>query len=177
MNSTPTFLYVRNLEQAAAMMELDGQISDGMWENARPLEHWHPWCDATVVVAEGDQKLGRTFNARKDNYNLTSPELMKYVGLRMLGTIRIARRFGLAVAQKLEFLTDTDGKVGVFETWNEQNLIAALAIFNAENEVLVTDLETFKSFLLTATTNQSYTMKMMLADLRDLKAIFRTRLW
>ena len=114
-------LYVRNIEQAAAMLELDGQISDGKWENASPQNHWEVWCSAEVVVAgsgntesegHGTPAVGRTFNARKDNYNFLDAELLSIVGKRMLGTIRIARVFGLEVAEHLEYATDTDGHIG-----------------------------------------------------------------
>src|SRR5476649_430202 len=101
-------LTVRNIEQAAAWLELDGQISDGFWENATPHDHYKPWCNAMVRVAntgEPIEVLGRNFYARKDNYNFTSPELLDVVGKRMLATVRIARRFGLEVASILEHVS------------------------------------------------------------------------
>lgn len=60
-------LNVRNIEQAAAFLELDGQLSDGMWENTKPYDHWKPWCDAAVVIEPNN--VGRNFFAPKDNYN------------------------------------------------------------------------------------------------------------
>jgi hypothetical protein len=83
-------LRVRNVQQKILWdEELSGQISDGMWENASPWDHWQPWCDADVVVAP-DGNVGRTFWARKDSYLFTSQELLSIVGDRMLGYVRDA---------------------------------------------------------------------------------------
>jgi hypothetical protein len=62
-------------------IELSGQISDGMWENTRPFEHWKVWCDCKVEVGT---ELGRDFYAVKDNYAFNSSELLDVVGDRML---------------------------------------------------------------------------------------------
>jgi hypothetical protein len=107
-----TTLNVRNEAQKVLMEELDGQISDGMWENARPYDHWKVWCEARVVV--DPTNVGRDFWAMKDNYNLTSRLLLEVVGDRMIADV-------------------------------------------------------------VAKTGKPYDMKAMLADLRDLKAIFKTR--
>lgn len=59
--------------------EICGQLSDGMWENTNPHDHWKAWCDATAVI--GDE-IGRNFSVRKDGYRLTG--LIEYVGDRMV---------------------------------------------------------------------------------------------
>jgi hypothetical protein len=83
-------LRVRNVRQKILFdEEISGQISDGMWENSRPFDHWKPWCDADVVVAE-DGNVGRTFWASRDNYLITSKELLDIVGSRMVGYVRDA---------------------------------------------------------------------------------------
>lgn len=80
-------LNVRNEQQRILLEEeLKGQISDGMWENARPDSHWIVWCDATVVV--DPENVGRDFYARKDNYNLTAPLLLEIVGDRMVEAVQ-----------------------------------------------------------------------------------------
>lgn len=79
-------LTVRNEAQKILFdQELSGQISDGMWENARPNDHWQPWCNAEVVVGTN---VGRNFYARKDNYNINSSELLSIVGDRMLESVQ-----------------------------------------------------------------------------------------
>lgn len=83
-------LRVRNVAQQILFVEeLSGQISDGMWENAQPFDHWQPWCECDVVVAT-DGNVGRTFWARKSNYLITGKELLDIVGERMLGYVRDA---------------------------------------------------------------------------------------
>lgn len=80
-------LNVRNEAQKVILeKEMFGQISDGMWENTSPHDHWEPWCDATVVV--DPTNVGRNFYARKDNYNLNNKELLEIVGQRMLEEVQ-----------------------------------------------------------------------------------------
>lgn len=79
-------LTVRNEAQRILFTEeLAGQISDGMWENTRPNDHWEVWCRAEVVVGPN---VGRDFYARKDNYNLNSSALLDCVGDRMLESVQ-----------------------------------------------------------------------------------------
>jgi len=75
-------LYVRNYEQKVLWdFELLGQISDGAWENASPMNHWKYWSDPAKVDASNP---GYTGYARKNNYNFTSPDLLKIIGYRMM---------------------------------------------------------------------------------------------
>lgn len=100
-------LTVRTLEQAALFdLELKGQISDGMWEDARPGNHYEVWCGADVVV--GDE-VGCNFRARKTNYQFDSPELISIVGTRMILYVKLARAFGLKKACKLRNCFDLMG--------------------------------------------------------------------
>lgn len=79
-------LTVRNQAQKILFdEELSGQISDGMWENSRPYDHWEPWCGAEVVVG---LNVGRNFYAKKDNYNFTNKDLLDVVGDRMVEAVR-----------------------------------------------------------------------------------------
>lgn len=82
-------LNVRNrAQQVLFEKELKGQISDGMWENTRPDDHWQVWSGATIRVAESAETLGRNFYAQKDNYNFTSRDLLDVVGDRMIEYVR-----------------------------------------------------------------------------------------
>ena len=81
-----------NTQAALFKFELAGQISDGHWENTRPMRHWEVWCDATIVVGE---KAGRNFHAIKDNYNFAAKDLLDCVGGRMLVIARLALKYGL----------------------------------------------------------------------------------
>jgi hypothetical protein len=151
-------LNVRNLEQAALWLELDGQISDGQWENARPYDHYKVWCLATVRVEPAN--VGRDFYAQKDNYNFSAPDLLKVVGRRMLATARVARALGIDVAGKLQHhLSCEDGMP-------EDSAHTARAL----GEAGVT-LEA----VMRACADQSYGMADMKRDLADLKGIVKTK--
>lgn len=80
-------LAVRNEPQKILFdEELSGQISDGMWENTVPHNHWEVWCDAEVIV--DPRNVGRDFYAVRDNYNFVNRELISIVGDRMLQAVQ-----------------------------------------------------------------------------------------
>ena len=68
--------------------EIQGQLSDGIWENASPHYHWNVWCNAKVTVGED---AGRNFYADKTGYNMFL--VIEYVGDRVLR--ETSERFGL----------------------------------------------------------------------------------
>lgn len=97
----------RNLVQVALFdEELRGQLSDGYWENTRPLDHWRPWCDATAVVAKKGEIVGRNFYADKDNYAFDSSKLLECVGDRMLEICRRVAGAGFTMKMMKEELRD-----------------------------------------------------------------------
>lgn len=80
-------LRVRNrAQQILFMKELRGQISDGMWENTVPFNHWAAWSNTKVVV--DPKNLGRNFSVAKDNYQLNAKALLSVVGDRMVGEVQ-----------------------------------------------------------------------------------------
>ncbi len=62
--------------------ELVGQISDGMWENSSPRNHWRDPCDATVAVDATNPRIEGFYPKRA--YGFASPTLLEIVGDRML---------------------------------------------------------------------------------------------
>src|SRR6266487_2282190 len=125
-------LYVRTLAQKILWdEELAGQISDGMWENTKPHNHWEPWCDATAVVAPGN--VGRTFYADKDNYQLNSKDLLSIVGDRMLGAVRARLGLDYSRADMMKDLADLKKimKISVAKLTDEEQ---AKAVLNAVSE-------------------------------------------
>jgi hypothetical protein len=62
--------------------ELCGQLSDGMWENSRPHDHYKRPC-AAVVTCNPWQPAGRNFYHEK-HYNFASKMLVDCVGERMI---------------------------------------------------------------------------------------------
>lgn len=82
-------LRVRNLAQKVLWeQELTGQLSDGNWENARPYDHWEPWCDADCVV--DPDNVGRDFYAQRDSYGFNRSDLLEIIGERMVEYVRVA---------------------------------------------------------------------------------------
>lgn len=93
-------LTVKNYIQKVLFdVEICGQLSDGKWENTYPFNHWEPWSECEVVVGEN---VGRNFSARKDNYGLTSNDLLDVVGDRMVAQANMAEN-GIEVNMIREF--------------------------------------------------------------------------
>ncbi len=164
-------LTVQNVEQAACFLELDGQISDGFWENAKPYDHYKPWTSCEVVVAASatmdDARLGRNFYAQKDNYNFTAPELLSVVGRRMLGVVRIARAFGIAMAETFEHRVDcSDGKID----WTDMTNLRAATDWA---ETLGVNSIEVKNRIDAALVDETYGMRELKSDLIRLKAIVK----
>lgn len=97
-------VYVANAAQKALLdFELLGQISDGHWENSRPMNHWKAWCHSEVVVRP--EKTGISFlPVRK--YDFAAYELLRIVRTRMILYVRLAARFNAEDVQAAELLFD-----------------------------------------------------------------------
>jgi len=67
--------------------ELKGQISDGNWENSRPLDHYKIMCDAEVKVA--DDGVGKLNFTPKRKYNFADKDLVRSVGHRMMWYVKL----------------------------------------------------------------------------------------
>lgn len=78
-----TIKFRNKVQVALFMKELRGQISDGLWENSKPVDHWKVPCSAKVSVATDQKELGPSFMPARA-YNFASSELLEYVGDRML---------------------------------------------------------------------------------------------
>lgn len=80
----PTLFVETEVQKVLFEKELRGQISDGAWENASPINHWEPWSACKVEVV-GNGPTGRNFDVKKANYRFTS--IVPVVGDRMLQTV------------------------------------------------------------------------------------------
>lgn len=185
-DTTKNTINFRNAQQAALFThELQGQFSDGHWENTMPFDHWHPWCEATAAV--DPEHLGRNFPAYRDNYNLVSKDLLEAVGGRMIVIARIAQsNIDDELAAQLrccaDFNTEEDGTIDFFQY--KANIHKFAANENAdigtgknvnkywsskrdncrwdEMETAVRELNVM-----------AYGMKELKVDLRDMKKIFK----
>lgn len=158
-------LRVRNIEQAALFqLEIVGQLSDGMWENSTPREHWRPWCKCNVVV--NDKNVGRDFWAPRDRYALASKSLLDVVGKRMLTYVKLARKYGIKLAGQIEtVLCDLDGSfIGVKSNqseWYRKELETVMASVDIIDAMHVIEADT-------------YTMRDLRRDLNELRVAMQT---
>ncbi len=188
MENTKGILFVRNRAQKVLFQkELQGQISDGMWENAKPHNHWKDW--GTDDVQIGTDKFGRTFYANKDNYNISSKELLDCVGDRMLFAVifdKYVTQFrGVTIddldicsipehhrdyedAFKTKIVEGINGDT--VEVWENGWMKYTREICKKYN-LGPADFELMGSGII------KYDMADMRKDLNDLKVIFRNHLW
>lgn len=155
-----SLLNFRNpVQQALFECELMGQISDGMWENAKPYDHWKKWGECDVDCSP-NKPLGRTgFWPRKDNYNFASPELLDVIGERMvwLANLAEAQQFSIDDLRSFYDFTDRDSTE---KYWVEKRA-QCIKIFGSYKT-----LDAIRR-------NGSYDMKKLKAELTDMKSIIR----
>jgi hypothetical protein len=86
------------------MCEMQGQLSDGYWENTHPLDHWKIWRD----LKWNDIKIGEQIGAKdispwaKRNYNFSARQLLEVVGNRLRFKIVLFKLFPNVVGPLLE---------------------------------------------------------------------------
>lgn len=79
----PKIIFENHIQQILYECEMKGLISDGMWENSKPYDHWHIMCDATTSV-DSEGLLPRMNFKPKRRYNFNDDELFEAIGDRML---------------------------------------------------------------------------------------------
>lgn len=154
----------KNVSQAAVWYnELLGQISDGMWENTRPYDHWKAWNRADVIVDAANP--GRDFHAFKDNYNINSRMLLEIVDERMLFYARLALVPGVEfkVLREYERFLASDGTIKTI--LNEGKYYDDL-----REKMIALPLDKWGMEL----AQVKYTRKDLLKDLKEMKTIIKT---
>lgn len=151
----------RNLVQKNLFdIELSGQISDGHWENARPMDHWKDWCNTNTEVGE---KVGRDFYTQKDNYNLSDKFLLDCVGDRMLNICKMT----LAGFTKEEINLCYDNSLEDLEKYSKDG-----------NQYWIDKLESYKKVgldRLLKAKDIKFEMKDMRKELKDMKLIMKIK--
>lgn len=148
-------------------LEITGQLSDGMWENATPHDHWKPWCDAESAVAGPGEKVGRNFYVRKAGYALTSRALLDIIGGRMIGYIRIYRALGEAAARALHHRVDCDGTLSTLYLKYPND-----AYWQKEKQVI--EDNGGADVIAKALADKTYDMDLLLVDLSAIKRAMKT---
>jgi hypothetical protein len=169
-------LVVGNIAQKILFLtEMQGQISDGQWENARG-DHWKAWSNLDWDKVGVGDNIGRKFHAERDGYNFTNPELLDVVGSRMLYKVNLYKKYPKIVEPILKtdhwLLPDDyqDAKT-VFEGQHIKNNDPNDYWAKKRQKLIDAGLtlEMFKD----ATENPAYTEKEMRKDLRGLKKSFK----
>lgn len=153
-------VYVQNAVQATLYhTELTGQMSDGMWENSLPRDHWKIPGNATVVVDATNPRLD--FTPRR-SYGFT--KLIEYVGDRMLQAARARLKFPNASDSAIRSL-DSDyvwDQCGEYYDKVKALLTSEFGINNKAEQALV--LKALESY--------PYTIKDLKQDLRAIQKLF-----
>ena len=158
--------------------ELQGQFSDGMWENAAPHDHWKFWCGLTAVVVNGDPRVVTThsYECKKAGYNIAS--LYPIVGERMLAYGRMGR------AMELSGLGNRDDAAAFYALTQAAEHLQDFDIITFEGIKLAGEFPThpwaYESIarvslpLATAFYGTKYEMRDMRADVASIKRAMKT---
>lgn len=133
--------------------EILGQMSDGMWENTKPDNHWVFW--GKMNVALGTPKLDSSEPPVKSSYNLAG--LLEYVGDRMVNI----GRMGKAGAD--ESVTHHGGAEDMPSTFEEFKNMQTKGDYTAGKLQKITDDLAQKYYA------TKYDMKDLKNDLRSIK--------
>jgi hypothetical protein len=151
--------------------EISGQISDGMWENASPHNHYMFWCRLDVSVGDANALISDDWCIKK-NYALTRLHQSKHndsyiLRDRMLACGRMAKAGADPTDHELlsacEYMPET---LEQFRTMKSQNSWGHDFIAKYMEKVTDELAEKFYS--------SQYTLKEMNADLKLIMNVMRT---
>lgn len=167
--------------------ELKGQISDGMWENSGPRDHWVFWCGLEAVLdVKGEPRVvyEKTMLTHRNSWTKKGvdsfPKRNKYgfsrlfsiVGDRMLAAGRMGRALDIkcmcdsgdvSLFRAAEYMPPT------FEEFEAQFASQNYAHPWVKDYMKSMSLEVAKKFYETV-----YTLKDMRADIKQIKAAMAT---
>jgi hypothetical protein len=170
-------LNVRNIAQLLILKcEMLGQLSDGQWENASPIDHWQPWCSAEIKV--NPDAVGRNFWPRKANYNFTNGELLEVVGGRMLFQVKLGLWLHeIGGMELVEMYTAWHWQFpeGTQDFVDDERQSKEGGSYWVEKWQALTGMGFTTEVVAEIDGWTGYTRKDLMADLRDLKTIFKTR--
>lgn len=86
--------------------EILGQLSDGHWENTRPLDHWRVWHDLVPVFdAEAAPGVHSRYPMLRRRYNLLNKDLIDAIGDRMAYAVALAQADSAGARRVVDQLT------------------------------------------------------------------------
>lgn len=159
------------------MLELRGQLSDGLWENLPVTKHYVPWYECEVKVGEN---VGRDFEVPYASYCFNSKKLVSVVGDRMLLYARLARDEtfdphddqSVQLARRLERIAHINkGTIVLDEKLINEGPVQTH--YWGDDPFMIPEDE-FRR-LANLANDQSYSHKDLVNDLRDMRKIIKIR--
>jgi len=164
-------LNVNSTEQKIIFLtEMQGQLSDGMWENTQPYDHWRPWSSLTWDTVHVDSKnagvQGELKYAPKRKYGFNSTFLLDIVGARIILKINLWKMLGddfLKILEEDDSLIPDDGEIPLYtgDYW-------------VKKRARMQELGLTEEVLQTAITKGPYTFKNLRKDCAALTKVFKT---
>lgn len=162
--STGTITFQNMAQLALWLHQLTGQMSDGMWENTKPHDHWKFWGQLETEIGK-DLKVttDRPWECKKVGYDFA--KLIEYVGAEMLALGRMAQITGVTdrMLQAASYMPAT------LEKFNECRATGKWQYdFVAKYMEVVSDHDAEMFYA------AEYTEKQLRLDLKVIKAIMKT---
>jgi hypothetical protein len=142
--------------------ELQGQISDGYWENARPHNHYKGVSGAEVEVANTIDEVGLNFFTQR-KYNFAAPMLLECVGDRMIKYVKFARKFPTFPTSYIRYIDS-----GAW-MWTDKYMEKVVENFKTFGITSHTDLQ---EIIWGLDADQTYQMKHLKKDLKAINVAF-----
>jgi hypothetical protein len=175
-------LVLENAQQVAIWSEMDGQLSDGHWENLRPHDHWKQWYDAEVSIGS---PVGKNFYPVREQYDMLNKDLLDAVGYRMLQRARLVHAYGIW-DERWDCLFDLNGELRLIEEGDEliQREKAALGEFVDRDgywtKTRAKQLRILEMFgeeqIRKALKDETFTMRMLRKEIKGVMTCMRTQL-
>lgn len=170
-------LFVTTMEQKILFYEeIQGQLSDGYWENTNPKDHWKFWSNIqweNIKVVSKSGVIGKPM-FQKDNYNLTNKQLIDIVSDRMIMSCNLYRK----LKDKLLLLVKNGTRIP--ESITDFNSVKSKA--NKGDKYYVGILDKWQHAGITEELMQEiedkplYKKSDLMKDLKALKLAFKTKL-
>lgn len=159
-----TITFITCSAYAVWIGEILGQLSDGMWENAAPYDHWEFWWDLEPRIGPvAKVESSKSWACKKTGYNLAG--LYECVGDRMLAYGRMGR-----VTPDPELIKAASYMPPTFGEWLANKVSGVW-----KHDWVKPYMEPVTERVALAFYATTYTMKDLRADIKVIKTAMKTR--
>ncbi len=168
--------FSNNVQKTLWDNELTGQISDGMWENTRPYDHYRFWCRVESCVDPDNVGVSNAYYEKR-NYNFVNKELIEIIGDRMCYMARLSQILDIPLnsseSYASEIIVNCSDMKQLIDWYNNGHPEEYYdkRIKTVPWEAAEQLWEEFNGP--DKKTNFNKTMKMMMAELREIKKIIK----